>query len=191
MALGVVALSASFAFAGPPTDFVKERTKAVSSVMVQKESKKRQAKLQTVLEESVDFRELASRSLRGYWEKRTEAEQNEFLSLLERMLRANYSKKLSGKRLDQDFKVVYTSEKARGDLAVVKTKVVVKKDERPVNYKLIKRGEKDWIVFDIIIDDISLEETYRESYTEIIKDEGWNSLISKMKDKIKELEAGA
>lgn len=180
-------LSAS-AMAGAPTDFVKGQTTEVTELLKKKESKARAKKLDKILQQSVDFRELAARSLKGHWEKQTPEAQEEFLSLLQRMLEANYATKLSGKQLGKDYSVEYLDEKTRDDLAIVKTRIVIKKENKPVSYKLTKKGDA-WIVFDIVIDDISLEETYRESYTAIIDDEGWDSLISRMKDKIKELEA--
>lgn len=180
-------LSAS-ALAGPPTDFVKSQTKDVTKILSKKETKARAKKLDKILQQSVDFRELASRSLKGHWEKQTPEAQEQFLNLLQRMLEANYTSKLSGKKLGEDYSVEYLDEKTRGDLAIVKTRVLIKEDKKPVSYKLTKKNDT-WIVFDIVIDDISLEETYRESYTAIIEDEGWDSLIDRMKAKVVELEA--
>lgn len=175
------------AWAGEPTEFVKQRTEKVAQTLSKKESKKRVKELDALVQESIDFRELASRSLKGYWEKRTPEEQQEFLTLLQELLQANYEGKLKGKTLDKDYKIEYGDEKTRDNLAIVRTKVIVKADFKPVAYKLLQREDKTWVVYDIVIDDISLEETYRESYTEIIKDEGWASLIDRMKARAKEL----
>ena len=177
------------ALAGEPTDFVKGQTAKVTDILSQPESKKRAKKLDTILQATVDFRELAARSLKGHWEERTPEEQEEFLRLLQEMLEANYASKLSGQTLGEDYEIEYTGEKTRKNLAIVKTRIRAGEDLKPVEYKLIRRDKGEWIVFDIVIDDISLEETYRESYTEIIKEEGWDSLIQRMKDKIKEIEA--
>lgn len=176
------------AWAGAPTDFVKQRTEKVTKTLEKKESKKRVKELDTLLQETIDFKELASRSLKGYWEKRTPEEQQEFLSLLQELLQANYEGKLKGKTLNKDYKIEYVEEKTREKQAIVRTNVLVKGESKPVAYKLMQR-EEAWVVYDIVIDDISLEETYRESYTEIIKDEGWPALIQRMKDRAKELRA--
>ncbi len=176
------------AFAGEPTDFVQKKTGKVTKLLQRKDNKRRAEKLDEILQATVDFEELAARSLGEYWKERSEEEQQEFLSLLQQMLRANYSKKLSGKKLGKDYEISYKDEKTRDTLAIVKTVVQTKEETKPVSYKLIKR-EEGWIVFDIVIDDISLEETYRESYTEIIRTDGWDALIQAMRDKIKELES--
>jgi phospholipid transport system substrate-binding protein len=53
---------------------------------------------------------------------------------------------------------------------------------------LLKKAD-GWVIYDIVIDDISLVETYRDAYTEIIEKEGWDSLISRMEEKAAQLQA--
>lgn len=181
-------LLATPAWAGAPTDYIKARTAVVAEILGKAESKQRADELNKALAETVDFRELAGRALKEHWTKRTPEEQQEFLDLLQRMLRANYQKKLQGKKLERDYTLTYTDEKIRKEIALVKVDVVLKDGKKPLVYKLLQRGGS-WVVFDIVIDDISLEETYSEDYTAIIIDEGWPALIQKMKDRVKELEA--
>lgn len=187
----VVALLAIFlampAFAGEPTEYVKLKTKEVTSILSQKESKVRTEKLRKVLETTIDFRELAKRSLGEHWTVRTPEEQEEFLSLLQELLRANYETKLGGNTLGKDYDIKYADEATRKDRAIVKTMIAHKEESKPVDYKLIKK--EAWTIYDVVIDDISLEETYRESYVEIIEDEGWDSLIKRMKERVEEVKA--
>ena len=184
----VILLTVNTAFAAGPTDYVKAKTKAVTDVLSKKDSKKRQKALDKVVQQTIDFRELAKRALGKHWEARTAEEQQEFLDLLQTLLQANYEDKLTGKQLGADYKIEYTAEKTKGTKALVKALVVVKEEKKPVNYRLYK-SEKGWAVYDLVIDDISLEETYRDGYVEIIEAEGWASLISRMKEKAKALRA--
>lgn len=186
LALLLTAAFAAPAWASAPTDYVKKRTENVTKILSQKDSKKRQTSLKKVLEETIDFRELASRALGDHWAKRTPEEQQEFLDLLQELLQANYEGKLSGKSLGKDYQIKYEDERVRDDRAIVKTIVVAKEESKPVDYKLFKKGE-EWSIYDVVIDDISLEETYRDSYVEIIEKEGWPSLIQRMKDKAAEI----
>ena len=193
---GAIFFSAAYAHAGEPTEFIKKRTSEVTKIFEKKDSKSRAKKLDAKLQETVDFSELASRAFgEKHWDVRTPEEKAEFLDLLQRMLKANYASKLEGQTLEEDFKIVYDKERTRNDLAFVETTVIVEDDKRPVSYKLLKR-ESGWIVYDLIIDDISLEETYREDYVAIIDEgeteaAGWKDLISRMRDRIEQLEAEA
>jgi phospholipid transport system substrate-binding protein len=191
--LSIAALTASFfigglspAWAGEPTDYIKKSSQEVSKVLRQKESKKRHEEFSAKVNQIVDFKELAARALADHWEKRTPEEQQTFLSLLQELLEANYQEKLEGKTLGEDYEIEYLDEKTRDKLAIVKTKVKWDEGQKPASYKLMKK-ENGWVVYDIIIDDISLVETYRDAYTEIIETEGWDELISRMQQKAEQL----
>ncbi|MDH3830781.1 MAG: ABC transporter substrate-binding protein, partial [Gammaproteobacteria bacterium] len=81
----------------------------------------------------------------------------------------------------------YPGEKVKGKKAVVETLILTASADIPVNYKVYKKNDK-WWVYDVIIEGISLISNYRSSYQEIVKKEGFDGLIAKMKAKIKELE---
>ncbi len=183
-------LAAPMVWAGEPTQFIKKNEGDVTRLLGQEESEERARKFSKIADELIDFRELASRALRGYWEDRSDEDRDQFMSLLKDLLEANYRKKLEGKQLGEDYEIEYTEERRQGDRAIVRS--VIKwgdseKEREPVEYKLMKKSS-GWVIYDLVIDDISLEETYRESYTKIIEDEGWEALIGKMKKKISELE---
>lgn len=186
----VTMLTALPAFANP-TDYVKKQTDVVTKVLQKPDSTSREGELKKLVKETIDFRELAARALGEHWSKRTPEEQQEFLDLLQDLLQANYENKLEGQTLGKDYEVKYTDEKIREDKAIVKTTIVTKEESKPVEYKLYKQEDGDWSIFDIVIDDISLEETYRDSYVEIIDKEGWPALIKRMKDKSAEIRAQA
>ncbi len=178
------------AFAGAPTDSVKSTTEAVTKLLSGKATKKRSDDLRKLIDSAIDFRELAARSLGKHWEARTEAEKQEFLDLLQDLIRSNYETQLEGRVLGKDYKIEYVDEKTRDTRAIVKTMLEVRGEKKPIDYKLNQK-EGAWSVFDVVIDDISLEETYRDSYVEIIEEEGWSSLIQRMKDKVTEVNAKA
>ena len=184
--VGLLVLLASDAFAGAPTDFVKGKTDEVTKLLTSKATKKRSEDLRKFLSTAIDFRELAARSLGKHWEARTPEEQQKFLDLLQELIRANYETQLEGRTLGKDYQISYIDEKTRDAKAIVKTTVEVRGEKKPIDYKLAEK-EGQWSVFDVVIDDISLEETYRDSYVEIIEDEGWPSLIKRMEDKVAEV----
>lgn len=183
--LGLGLLMGTQAFAGPPTDYVKSRTDEITKLLSSKATKKRSEEVRKLMDTVINFRELAARSLGKHWEARTEEEKTEFLDLLQELIRANYEGQFDDRVLGKDFKIEYVDERARDSRAIVKTVIEVKGERKPVDYKLAEIEGK-WSVFDLVIDDISLEETYRDAYVEIIEEEGWSSLIQRMKDKVKE-----
>ena len=45
-------------------------------------------------------------------------------------------------------------------------------------------ADKDWKVFDIFTDDVSLVKNYKRQFRRVIKEEGWNGLIERMEKKL-------
>ncbi|MFU8803137.1 MAG: MlaC/ttg2D family ABC transporter substrate-binding protein, partial [Bradymonadaceae bacterium] len=119
-------------------------------------------------------------------EARTEEEKTEFLDLLQKLVQVNFTNQLAGRTLDEDYTIEYGRERIRNDRAIVDTTVKVQKETHPVSYRLFKKNDA-WVVYDVVIDDISLEETYREGYTPIIEEDGWPALIDLMREQLVEL----
>ncbi|MFW5967143.1 MAG: MlaC/ttg2D family ABC transporter substrate-binding protein [Persicimonas sp.] len=186
---GCVLFASTSAFAGEPTEFIEKNANEVSDLLQQEESEQRHAQFSAKVDEVVDFRELASRALGSHWEERSDGEQQKFLDLLQELLEANYRDKLEGKVLGDDYEIDYQEEKTRDDVAVVKTVVEWDDGDESADYKLLQK-DGGWIVFDIVVDDISLLETYREDYTEIIEKEGWDELIARMEKRAKKVREG-
>lgn len=187
LTLGSAVLFALPAHAGSSTDFIKKTSNEVTTLLQKKDSKQRQEQFSAKLNATVDFRELAARALGDYWTEQPAEEQQKFLDLLQELLEANYRDKLGAQQMGKDYTIDYTDERERDNMAIVKTRIKSKEHARPVSYKMLKK-EKGWVVYDVVIDDISLVETYRDAYTGIIKKEGWDSLINRMEKKVAQLE---
>lgn len=181
----------STALAGPPTDFVKLKSDSLFGILNQPVGPKRTKALKSEVRALVAYDELASRALGEHWTSRSDAERKEFISLLEELVELNYANKFKGESGDLKYVVSYTGEKVRASTgqAIVKTAVDYGEEKVLLDYKLLsgKTPKKGYVIYDIVFDDVSLEETYRESYVPIIAKEGWGSLIKRMKDKLSEL----
>lgn len=193
--------SALPAFAEAPKEFVQGKTADVVKTLKKSESSKRVDELQSTLDATVDFRELARLSLGEHWPAQAE-KQDRFLGLLSRMLKAKYALQLAGKTLQEDKvpDITYVKDGVNKD----KTKAYVttsmkgefknpksgKREKRKleIKYLMLKKGES-WIVYDLFLDGNSTVESYKEAYVPIIKEDGWDGLIEAMEDTAKELEA--
>ncbi len=188
--LVMVFATSAFAQEKSPMEVVKARSSELTTILGEPDTAARTERVNKALYETVDFGELATRALGKHWTKRTDAERAEFLDLLQRLLQANYSKQISGRKLGKDYTLEYGDERIRDDRAVVKVTVKYDKKKHPVLYRLTKKGN-NWVVYDLVIDDVSLEETYREGYVPIIEEDGWDGLIDLMKERLAEFEKPA
>lgn len=165
---------------------VKETVDKVIEVSKDKNLKKpgkaaeRRALIRKVISERFDFEEMAKRSLAVYWQQRTPQERAEFVRLYTDLLERSYMKKIEGYN---DEKVIYIDEVIDGSYAVVKTKIVTRRNvEIPIHYRLLAKGKK-WEVYDVSIEGVSLVNNYRTQFNKIIRTSSYQDLVKKMKNK--------
>ena len=148
-------------------------------------STKRRERIKALIRERFDFEEMARRSLARHWRKRTSEEKKEFVSLFSQLLEASYIGKIEAYT---DEKITYDKEKLKGNgkYAVVSTTIITKDVTIPIDYKVIRKGDK-WWVYDVLIEGVSFISTYRSQYNRIILRESYDSLVQKMKTKLNEV----
>ena len=137
--------------------------------------------LKEVIYARFDFPEMAKRSLGVHWRKRTAQERQEFIDIFADLLERSYRKKIE-RYTDQE--IVYTSEQVDGKYGVVSTAIADKREnlEIPIEYRVI-RHDGDWLVYDVVIDGISLVSNYRSQFNRIIQRESFAELVKKMRVK--------
>jgi len=183
---GLIFLLSSLSFAGEPTNQLKANIdnilKVLSNKALKSDAKKveRRNQLRKVVNERFDFAEMAQRSLAANWVKRTPKEKKEFVKIFSDLLEKSYIDKVESY---QDEKINYTSESIDGNYAVVKTKIVTKNNEIPIDYKMLKNA-KGWMVYDVVIENVSLVNNYRSQFNKIISASSYNNLVKKMKAKL-------
>ena len=195
VALGV-ALAPWFtapAHAGPALDQLKGQIERVIKTLddpaIKKNDVQRRAAVRKIAEDIFDFPETAKRSLARHWQPRTPAERDEFVQLFADLLERSYISKIE---LYGGEKIVYVSDVMDGDQAVVRTQILTKNGTQvPVDYRMLKKGDK-WLVYDVIIEGVSLVANYRTQFNKIIQTSSYPELVKKMKAKKEEfVEAAA
>ncbi|MFZ5996096.1 MAG: MlaC/ttg2D family ABC transporter substrate-binding protein [Nitrospirota bacterium] len=178
-------LLAAGASAGEPTDQVRQSVDKVLNILRNKELKRpertqeRRAAIRKIVDERFDFEDMAKRSLALHWRKRTPEEKKEFVMLYSDLLERAYIKKIENYT---DEKVLYTGESVEGDYAVVRTKIVRKGVETPIDYRLLRKNTQ-WEVYDVIIEGVSLVNNYRKQFNQIINSRSYEELVRRLKSK--------
>lgn len=147
---------------------------------------KRRAELKSTIGRIFNYGEMAKRSLGVHWKKRSSAEQKEFVGLFATLLENSYANKIESYR---DEKILYDKETVDGDYAEVKSRVVTaKRDEYTLDYRLLREGGR-WMVYDVVIEGVSLVSNYRNQFNKIILNQGYAELVKKLKTKKEEIAA--
>lgn len=195
LALAVACLAVTRpAAAAAPLDQLKTQIDRVLKVVddpeLRKEGKvkERRAAVRKIANDIFDFGETARRSLGRHWLARTPAEQAEFVELFSDLLERSYLSKIE---LYGGEKIQYISDTTDdAGLAKVLTKIVTRQGtEIPIEYRMHKKGER-WLVYDVIIESVSLVSNYRIQFNKIIQTSSYQELVKKMKSKQEELAGG-
>lgn len=182
-------LLAAPAFAGPTEDVKKvvdEVVRIVSDKELKKNDQKRRPALKKTISTVFDYSEMAKRSMGKHWNQRTPVEKKQFSDLFASLLENSYASKIESYNNE---KIIYLKENLDGDHAEVKSKVLTaKRDEFTLDYRLINQNGK-WMVYDVVIEGVSLVSNYRTQFNKIITADGYPELVKKLQNKTEELKA--
>jgi phospholipid transport system substrate-binding protein len=146
----------------------------------QAQKKELQARLAEVIYPRFDFAEMAKRTLGPHWGRRTAEEQREFVSIFAGLLGKSYSDRIESYRGQN---VLYTREVEDKNYAEVDTTMVSDTQEKvSINYKL-HSVDKEWRVYDLVIEDISMINNYRSQFNRVIARSSFEELVRMLKEK--------
>ena len=171
---------------GAPTEAMRTTVSQGLEVLQDQELKKperadeRVTRLKKIADVRFDYGEMAKRSLGGQWDKLEERERQEFVSLFTEFLTATYVEQMHAYSGEE---VRFLKERLEGNHAEVKSLLVGKKTEIPMDYRLLKQGD-DWKVYDVLIDGISLVQNYRGQFTAILRSSSYEQLVQILREKI-------
>jgi phospholipid transport system substrate-binding protein len=174
------------------TDEVKKTVDEVIAIVADKELKKpaseqkRRKALKKAISAIFDYGEMTQRSMGRHWKERSAPEKKEFVELFETLLENSYSSKIESYNQER---IVYIKESVEGEYAEVKSKVVTaKRDEFSLDYRLMNKGGR-WLVYDVVIEGVSLVSNYRTQFNRIIQNQGYGELLKKLRTKSEEIKA--
>jgi len=180
-----LAFTAMSLAASSPTDEVRTSVDAVLAILENEQLnyEDKRTQISVIVQERFDFRAMSQRTLATNWKKTTDEEKEKFVELFSQLIENSYVGKIESYTNER---VDYPGEKVSGRKAVVETLIITSSADIPVDYRLYQKGDQ-WLVYDVIIEGVSLINNYRSSYQEIMKKEGFDGLLAKMRAKIDEL----
>jgi phospholipid transport system substrate-binding protein len=178
---------ATNSFAGV-TDDVKKTVGEVIRIATDTNLKKHEQQRRQALKKTIgtmfDYSEMAKHSLGKHWNQRTQAECSQFTNLFASLLESSYAGKIESYNNE---KIIYLKETVDGNYAEIKSKVFTgKRDEYSLDYRLINENGK-WMVYDVIIEGVSLVANYRAQFNKLITTNGYNELVKKLQTKASDL----
>lgn len=176
--------SVSKAYSGP-MDQARAAIETIIDILKDKDLNRdiKRQQISSVVHKRFDFSTMSQSVLATYWKKTAPEDREKFAELFPELLEATYIGRIDAYTGER---VKYVNEKVEDKQAVIDTLVITKNADIPVQYKMIlKDGE--WLVYDVVIEEVSLIRNYRSTYQEIIMKKGFDGLLLNMEEKLKEI----
>lgn len=171
--------------------FVKDRHTALTTAMQKAPDPKTNPELLRVLDGMLDYDHFVRQSLGTSWDGLTPAQRQQFGEVLQGLIRASYRRNL---RDITGYDIAYTGESAAEDGVLVGTLASdpnrKRREPLRIDYVVFKTpaGHK---VRDIVTGGVSLVGNYRKQFARIIKRDGFDALLGKMRTQLDKLDGSA
>ena len=179
---------------GKPMDRVRDTLESALRILndpaLQGPEKKdaRRQQVQKLIASRFNYAEMAERSLDSHWAKLTRDQRQSFVALFGELFERSYSRLVLNSLPDRQ--ITYAGETVNGAQAVVKTVIVDKRGDRlPVDYQL-RRPKTQWVLFDVVIDGVSIVSNYQSQFNKIIQTSSFQELVRKLRAKRDEAQYG-
>jgi len=144
------------------------------------EKNERNEKIVGELNEIMDFKLAAYLSLGKHWKKINETQKKEFVETFHQYINNYIVEKIdlyTNQKIDiGDSKIV---KKGRAELEIG---ILSGGETLQVNFKLRKNKKKEWRVYDVDIEGVSLITTFRSQFSGVLKNSSFEELLEKLKN---------
>ena len=147
--------------------------------------KKKLEKAWALINQYFADQEMTRRVMAKYWKERNDQEKKEITHLFSELLRRSY---LSRLELFEGQEIFYDKETVTDETVKIDSHLMYHGERIPIGYSLIKKDGK-WMVYDMVIDGVSLIANYRRQFSKIIRKEGYPGLVKRLQTKLAEEKA--
>lgn len=144
-------------------------------------SGERRTLIRNVIKEKFSFEKMSQLTLARHWKKRSDAEKKIFIDLFGQLLEQTYIGKVE---TYTDERVVFVKEYVKKNKAQVSTKIITDTLEIPIDYRLYQKKDGAWMVYDLVIEGVSLVGNYRSQFDQILQKNSYDTLVEELKKKV-------
>ena len=185
MTLSLFVLTVPVIHAGDVEDInsmVKKKVAVIFDLLGKQDIEKneRNEKIVGELNEIMDFKLAAYLSLGKHWKKISKTQKIEFVETFQQYINNYIVEKIdlyTNQKIDiGDSKIV---KKGRAELEIG---ILSGGETLQVNFKLRKNKKKEWRVYDVDIEGVSLITTFRSQFSGVLKNSSFEELLEKLKN---------
>lgn len=176
------------AWADTPTAYVRsilDRVMAIQNdpaLSGDQHEKERGRRIHQIIEKSFDFSVMAQNSLGGVYQKLGAGQRREFVDTFSYLFQDSYTRMVLNFLKKETVK--YGRESLQGSQARVDTTLVRANENIPVDY-LMRRQGQSWLLYDVIVDGVSILNNYKSQFASAIQGKGFDFLLQRMKTQLR------
>ena len=177
-----------------PTDRVRDVLEKAMDIQTKPElqgdsGRPQRAKfIRALIAENFLTAQMAQESLGDKWQGLTPAQKKEFTDLFVRLFQDSYTRMVLNFLRRET--IQYLGEGKEGSRTKVRTKIMRVNEHIPVDYILVEKGNR-WFMVDLIIDGVSIVRNYQNKFRQIIAAKSLDYLINQMRIQCKAIEEGS
>jgi len=130
----------------------------------------------------VDFMGISRRVLGKYWRKATVAQQEAFAREFRELLLGTYLRSVHAYK-DNTIRFLPLRKGKQEDRAVVKAVIGQKNGPEVQAAFRVRRVNSEWLIYDVLVEGISLVATHRSTFSQEIHNNGIDNLIEQLRAK--------
>jgi phospholipid transport system substrate-binding protein len=127
-----------------------------------------------------DFRRMSQSAMGRFWRQASEDQKEGITEQFRELLIRTYATALLGYSGEQ-IEYLPVNYSAGDTRVVIPTRIAADNAPAiPINYRLRLNGDEKWLVYDVVIDGVSLITNYRSQFTGVIRRQGIDGLIASL-----------
>lgn len=179
--------SVSPVLASPPQEQLKSGIEKILNILRdpalkgEEQTETRRQALRDAISSRFSFEKMAQFSLARHWKTISAKQQEDFVTLFGKLLEETYISKIEAYTNE---KIEYTGESVSKKKAKIFTEIVTSDVKIPIEYRLFNAGGDNWMVYDMLIEGVSMVKNYRSQFDQILQKNSFDDLMVELQKKI-------
>jgi phospholipid transport system substrate-binding protein len=171
------------ALAESPTEYIRgilDRVMAIQSdpaMAGPNHEAERGRLIHQIVAASFDFPMMAHDALGSEYGRLSGGQRQEFIDTFSYLFQDSYTRMVL-KFLKKE-NITYGHQSQEGDKGRVDTTIVRPNETIPVSYRM-HRAHGGWLLYDVIVDGVSILENYRSQFSQVVRSKGFSFLLGRM-----------
>jgi phospholipid transport system substrate-binding protein len=174
------------ALAQSPTEYIRGILNSVMAIQnnASLSRKERSGEIHEIIRTSFDFDEMAKDVLGSTYNQLGSSQRHEFINTFGYLFQDSYTRMVINFLKNENIK--YGSASQAGGKAKVDTVIERPNENIPVTY--LMRTSGGWKLYDVIVDGVSILDTYRNKFSDVIRTKGFNYLVGRLNEQRRAIE---